>query len=356
MGLFAIYLITSCNKDVTNLPENNQQSIELPTVNVNNVIKGFSSDMAIFSSRNEFAAFLLEFNKLNEENQKILLNNIEYETVQDILDAAYAGMDSIQTREEFIEYLSQYSDYLELVTLPNGEEQVVEKGVTGHSIYPFLNSAQIVKVGNVYQKYFSKLCVESENLDLLKQIKNEDDVKNSRLKYFVAYTDNPNEIQNESEINYRWGELGKIYTWEKQNDAYWCKNKRKAELKVGFDFGVNELYDPRFGTVHQVIVKRKGEIIAWRKGIPCIWYRYKTTITWNGFYTDYDVDKTGVKTYEIWQHADEQKYASSIDRSGDYYVYYLEFNQYFDCQWNKIKSKITTTGLGGEWMLVDYPN
>lgn len=347
--ILTTFIINSCSKQESlinepNLQANCDQKITLPKVDVNKIINGFSSHMAVFSSRNEFAEFLSEFNKLSEESQKILLNNIEYETVQDILDAAYAGMDSIQTREEFIEYLSNYSDYLNLVTLPNGEEEVVEKDITGHSVYNFLNSARIVKVGNVFQKYFAKLCVESEDLELLKSINNENEVRNSRLKYFIAYTDNPNEIQNKNQIDSRWGELGLIRVWEKENNAYWCKNKRKATLEVGFDFGVNVLdNDPRVGVVHQVVVKRVGKVTAKRKGIPCIWYAYKTDITWNGFYTEYDVNKTGVVTHEIWKHNDEQKYSSSIDRRSDYYVYYEEFGQYFNCQWNIIKSKITTT-------------
>ena len=154
--------------------------------------------------------------------------------------------------------------------------------------------------------------------------------------------------------------MGRIRSYSylgRKNDAYWCKNKRKATLEVGFGFDVIILdNDPRFGEIHQVIVKRKGEVNAWRKGIPCIWYKYKTWITWNNFYTDYDVNLSGVIKHEIWKHDDEKKYAKDIDRTVDYYVYYVEFGQYFDCQWNKIKSDVTTQGIDPKWIHAIYPN
>jgi hypothetical protein len=333
-----------------------EQSIDLPDVNLTEIVENFGSEQATFNSYLEFAAFTKKFKEISYEEQQELISKLKYETIEEILDRAYEGMNNLKTRDEFIEYLKQYESYLELVELPNGEEEVQEKEITGHYIYSFLNKDKIIKIGNIYQKYFSKLCVESDSKETLLKIENERDVINSGLKYYVSYTTEPSEL-NKDALQLRWGEIGFFRQWEKENDKYWCKNKRKVRLKVGFPYEVVLLINPRGEGpyIHQVFVGRRAKVTALRKGIACIWYKYKTKIIWNDFHIEYDTNWNGDIEHFVWTHPDEVKYARSINREKLLQVYIAEW-QFYDTQMTKIKSNITTRGIWDKWLKVDWHN
>lgn len=272
------------------------------------------------------------------------------------MERAYEGMNVLETREEFIEYLKQYEKYLELVELPSGEEEVQEKEITGHSIYSFLGKDKIIKVGNIYQKYFSEICVESKNIEDLLRLENEGDVPNAGLNYFVAYAiDSP--VLGDNNIQLRWGENEFFRQWEKENSKYWCKNKRKVRLKVGFPREVVSIINPRGEgpNLHQVFVGRQARVTAFRKGIPCIWYRYKTRIIWNDFLIEYYTNWNGDIDHTVWTHPNESKYAGYINRENIIQVYIYEW-QFFDTQMTKIKSNITTRGIWDKWLKVNWHN
>ena len=274
-----------------------------------------------------------------------------------ILNQAYEGMNNLQTRKEFIEYLKQYEKYLTLAELPNGEEEVQEKDITGHLIYPLLNKDKIIKIGDTYQKYFSKICVESKNMEELLQLSDEKVAMHSGLKYFIAFTTNPSEL-NKDELQPRWGELGTFRQWEKENDKYWCKNKRKVRFRAGFPYSVVVLEDPlgHGYDLHQVFAYREAKVAAYRKGIPCIWYPYKTKIIWNDFHLEYDTNWNGNINHYIWLHPNETKEnVKSIIRKDLLQVFISEW-QLFDVQMTKVKSNITTKGIWDKWLNVDWHN
>ena len=142
LSALTFILIIGCSKN-NNLQIEKEQTIVLPDVNLTEIVENFDLDMASFTSYNEFASFTKKFNEISYEEQHNILNTVEFETIDEILDGAYVGMNDLETREEFIEYLKQYEQYLELVELPNGEEEVKEKEITGHTIYSFLNADKI---------------------------------------------------------------------------------------------------------------------------------------------------------------------------------------------------------------------
>lgn len=158
LSALTLFIIIGCSKN-NDLQLEKEQAIVLPEVNLTEIVESFGSEQATFLSYKEFAAFTKKFNEISLEEQQKLINKVKYETIQEILDRAYEGMNDLETREEFVEYLNQYDKYLELVELPNREEEVFEKEITGHSIYSFLNGEKIIKVGNTYHKYLSEICI-----------------------------------------------------------------------------------------------------------------------------------------------------------------------------------------------------
>lgn len=236
------------------------------------------------------------------------------------------------------------------------KKKVQEKEITKHSIYSFLNGEKVIKVGGIYQKYLSKLCVESKNKEILSTIESKDEVFNSGLNYFLTVTTNPYEL-SEDNLELRWGELGLLRSWTEYNDAFWCKNKRKATFTIGTLYEVNYFNDPFVGQLTQIIVARIADVTARRKGIPCIWYKYKTKIIWNGFHAEYDINRSGNISHDVWTHADEvQEDVKSITRDDVIYVYYNERYEYCDVMWTDIQTKATTTGIWDKWIKVDWHN
>ena len=359
LSALTFILIIGCSKN-NNLQIEKEQTIVLPDVNLTEIVENFDLDMASFTSYNEFASFTKKFNEISYEEQHNILNTVEFETIDEILDGAYVGMNDLETREEFIEYLKQYEQYLELVELPNGEEEVKEKEITGHTIYSFLNADKIIKIGNTYHKYFSQICALSENKGDLLKLNTSGDVINSGLKYYTAHSDNFSEIDS-NEIELRWGEINKFHEWEKENDKFWCKNKRKVRFMIGIGREWIEPYvqtpDERSFSTQYLTIYSLATVTAKRKGIPCIWYKYKTTVTWNDFYSEYDIILDGVYSHRTWNGMNVTRddvygfrryklIAASAEQGG------IDA----DCQWTIIKSNITTRGIWDKWLKVNWIN
>jgi len=218
-----------------------------------------------------------------------------------------------------------------------------------------LNKDKIIKVGSIYQKYFSNICVESKSKEDLLRIENAKDAINSGLKNFVAYSANITEI-TPNKLQLRWGELGLVRVWEEENDFFWCKNKRKATFSIGTGIEVNYFDDPIFGQLTQYIVVVYADVTARRKGIPCIWYKYNTNIIWNDFHAEYDINKSGNISHVVWTHPNEEKFTKSIYRVNDIYVYYDIRDEYCDIQWKDIITNATTRGIWDKWINVDWHN
>lgn len=353
-----LVFIIGCSKNNDFQFEKDQIEI-LPDVNLTEIVKNFGSEQATFSSNEEFAAFLQKFEQISEKEQQELISLVNYETLDSILAGAYEGMNDLETKEEFLEYLEQYEDYLELVELINGEEEVQEKEITGHSIYSFLNADKIIKIGNTFRKYFSEICVESEDKNELLKLHSTEVAIQSGLEYFTAYSWGYSVIK-ENEIDFRsWGEVNKFREWEKQNDEFWCKNKRKVRFKIGIGKQTIDTYitlpDGRLSRVCGVSIYREALVHPYRKGIPCIWYKYKTDITWNNFDTEYDIILNGVNSHINWYGPNWSSNGYGLKRHEK--ILTVQCNELpldVDCQWIKIKSDITTTGIGPEWLYVNW--
>lgn len=194
----------------------------------------------------------------------------------------------------------------------------------------------------------------SENKEDLLGLNTSEEAINSGLKYYTVYSNDLSQI-SPSEIELRWGEVNFFRRWEKQNDAFWCKNKRKARFQIGIGMEVNYFNDPIVGKLTQRIYYREAYVQARRKGIPCIWYAYKTKIIWNDFDSEYDTFINGVTNHWVWTAQDvTEENVSKIKRGESIHVGYDERGDIFDCQWTKIQSNITTRGIWDKWLKVDW--
>jgi len=348
--------IIGCSKN-EDLQLDKEQTIVLPDVNLTEIVENFGTEQATFHSYEEYAAFSQKFGRISEKEQQELLKEVKFETIDTVLNRAYEGMNNLETREEFVEYLKQYEEYLELVELPDGEEEVQEKEITGHSIYPFLNKNKIIKIGKIYYKYFSEICIQSENKEKLLRLKSTEEAINSGLRYYTAFTkEYSTKISDEVEL--RWGDLNKWKEWEKTNDKFWCKNKRKIKFLISI---YKDYYDFTFrdsdGYLHHVtglVIRRDALLHGYRKGIPCIWFRYKTVLTWNDFHTEYDIKLEGVVSHQIWTGINYKKYCWGIERKSEI----ASINGYgtidADCQWTTIKSKVRSRPV--YWLKINWHN
>lgn len=126
LSILIVIFITGCSKN-NDLQLEKEQSFVLPDVNLAKIVENFDKDYATFSSYIEYAAFIKKFKEISLEEQQELISKVKYETIEEILDRAYEGMNDLETREEFVHYLKQYEKYLKLVELPNGEEESTGK-------------------------------------------------------------------------------------------------------------------------------------------------------------------------------------------------------------------------------------
>lgn len=269
----------SCEKDAQltpitpNVVTNTNSDMEF----VNSIIDNFTSEYASFQSEEEMTKFIKAYLGLTYEQQQEVLGKLKYETLNDYISTAYDGMVTLETERAFEEYVNNYADYLEIVPIANGERDVVEKETSVHVIAPFINVDRMVKLGDMFTKYIGTYIVKATNKADLERIKSSSDVEVSGLNYTNLSSNSRQDL------------FGPVKEYEEENDNSWCKDDRKIILEVWFmvnpaTSGVGNDYFP---TV---------KATAKRKGLPCIWYKYNTDITWNNFHFKISVD--GVPTLD----------------------------------------------------------
>src|SRR5699024_5824394 len=114
----------------------------------------------------------------------------------------------------------------------------------------------------------------------LQQSNNKDDFINQDstvIKVVKSYSQPSN-----TQIAELRGQFGYNF-WEYIRNPSGCKNDRKIEFSIKFVENINEFYDPGLGWTMQVLVTRSATLKGRRKGIPCIWYSYKTNLKWKNF-------------------------------------------------------------------------
>jgi hypothetical protein len=219
--------------------------------------------------------------------------------------------------------------------MDNGEKKVIEKEISEHSIAPFLNTDRIIQIADNYQKFIGNISVESINYEQLKQVF--DSKKVAGLKYEEVY-----QIISGVDDSMSKTHVGTVLSWEAKKDMRNCMNDRKAILEAYF---LDESFTV-FGVFISQIRPQIG-VVAERKGLPCIWYKYNTDITWNNFYVEYSID---FAPNIVWTETDVTQYTKVIVRSHDL----IDFDDSPDVTWKRIISDVTTTGLGTSSLSVNF--
>ncbi len=329
--LVSSIVMVSCSKDEA-ISKTETLESSLLEVDLNEVSSKFTNEYAYFESNEELRAFYIQFVNSDEARKETLLNKLNYQTLDEKLDVIYEGMITIETREAFVDYVSNYSDLIEIAMIGD-EEEVIEKEISKHAIAPFLNTDRIIKVGDEFRKFIGEYYVASSNYDDLAMIHRGKDIYKSELNYEKVLSIESGFPQKKT--SYFFAELG--------NNQRRCKNKRKVQLIA--DLTVNATNDQYAGVVYDVFPYI--EAVAKRKGIPCIWYRYKTHLEWDNFHFEYIIDGRPKVT---WLENDIKLYTKEIIRTnGDNFL-----GSYSPiCEWKKIRSTIGSRGLGTKVMDID---
>lgn len=169
-------VIMSCSKDKLLTNEKNVENqeindyLKLSNEEFKSILQNFTNEYAKFNSEREFHAFTTYFYNLEGSEQESILNGLSYTTLDEKLSEAYDGMDALETEQQFYNYVSNYSDILEIQVMDNGEKEVAEKEISLHSIASFLNADRIVKVGDDYKKFIGSIAVISSTYSELLSI------------------------------------------------------------------------------------------------------------------------------------------------------------------------------------------
>lgn len=113
-------IVASCSKDklLTNNENVENQELndylKLSDEEFNSILENFTNEYAKFNSERQFHAFTTYFNNLEGSEQKSILNGLTYTTLDEKLSEAYEGMDALETEQQFYDYVSNYSDILEI--------------------------------------------------------------------------------------------------------------------------------------------------------------------------------------------------------------------------------------------------
>lgn len=315
---------------------------------ITDIVDNFGADYASFSSDKSYYRFISSFYDLSEMEREQILGKLKFETIDAFLHGLLEQIDKMQTREEVFNFIDTNSKYLKLERSSDGEEYVEFNNYSEHISNSFFNKDQIIKVGDVYYKYVDDVCVLGEDLNKIRELDTKEKILNSNLDYFIA----TNMINEYESIVVRWGDLEKLYTWEKAFNPGWCKNDRKVKMKLIFRGSGFPLYVDNKLISASVVVSRSSIVKAFRKGIPCIWYRHKDNITWKNFSFEYDLKIGEDITHYFWSKPDmtfENTYYQ------DFTEKIFEFDKLktdFDCQWTKKGSSVTTSEMNGVWLHV----
>jgi hypothetical protein len=268
------FLISSCNKDAQLVEKDVQVSVDENSKLVNDYLKLFNDDYAYFESEDALRNFMIELKNLPYTEQKEVFNGLKYPTFEGYISDIYDGMDALESVEVFENYIKNYENYLEIISTTDGEREVSEKEKVTFDVYPILNADRIIKVGDKFQLFIASYIVESDNISNLKRIKNIEDIISSGLPF----------------NDYRASSRGRYsrQSYRETHNPRRCKNDRRLTLEVGYeDVGGTSVIAPY------------AELIAQRKGFPCIWYRSNASISWSNFYFKSDINGTASLDWQI---------------------------------------------------------
>lgn len=125
--------------------------------------------------------------------------------------------------------------------------------------------------------------------------------------------------------------------WAEEKTSGKCKRHRKVLLYI-------EAFSENFGPITHW--SRFARVVARKRGIPCIWYKYKTTISWFNF--EFKINLDGEEL--IWDlpnsiHDDkkEVKRKELLLANGGTTPSFT---------WTRAETSATTSGMAGIWLHV----
>lgn len=262
---FTLLSFFSCtkNEDSTNI----SLTKESPKEVISKMVNQFDDEMAKFKSETEFYEFNKLFYQLSDDDRMTILKSLKFETRRELIDKAYAGLENLTTRDEYIAYLSNYQDLLKLQMRSDGDEEIVEIGNSNHAVRPFLNGNNLVKIGSKFVKYIEDYRILSDKAESLLSINDIEVAKRNGLEVEIVSQDI--ESGNRDDFNV-------AYNQEIVNDNSGCSGDRK--LKFFLRMKRNNFVSNGINVVEAI---RECEAEASKKGVVCIWYNYSTLFTWN---------------------------------------------------------------------------
>jgi hypothetical protein len=98
-----------------------------------------------------------------------------------------------------------------------------------------------------------------------------------------------------------------------------------------------------------VDVARQTKAEAWKKGLPCIWYKYSTPMTWNACNLSGVMNPGNIPIN--YTPADVTINTSTIDRSA-LLLTMPETSPSLNFTWTTKASEITHQGMAGSWIIL----
>jgi hypothetical protein len=236
-------------------------------------------------------------------------------------------MNALETEQQFYNYVSNYSDILEIQVMDNGEKEVAEKEISLHSIASFLNADRIVKVGDDYKKFIGSIAVISSTYSELLSINETHKIKAHTNFEEVYYIPN-NGLKTVA--------IDAPLVWSAENGK---RCKRRREVYFASDLIVESVTSEYVPPIYKVFCRSRVE--ARRKGIPCFWYKYNTDITWNNFRIVYEIN--GGAFVRAWNHSDQT--ANNVKKIVRTSTTWFSATAPTDVSWNRVRSTVTTSDL-----------
>lgn len=345
LAAFVVAILTlsiySCGKE-DNLTENQVNKNDQTNISQEYLqLVDLNSSMATFKSEDDFAKFMEILPTLSQQQKEELVSQTQFTTVEEHLEYLYEQLDLIDDRQLFINFVSQNSEFLEISVNEFGDEEVIEKEISLDPSALIHNVDRIIKVKDTYYKFIGDIQVECKDYNTLKLIKSKKDAENSRLDCKLAY-----KVLGYSESS-RWTDLNKMFSLQAENNQSGCKNDRR----VKFSWGLLEFTD-KAGDIIGKRIHLITEIHPTKKGIPCIWYKYKTLITRNNFNFAGNIRVTSstLSTSFNITKPNTAVEASGLDSNDFLFAFIPIGNQKAEACFTLERVDVTTRGMGGFWI------
>lgn len=294
-----------------------------------------------FDNQTSFETFLSKYLALKSEEKSRVLASLGYFSFDEHMAQMHLPFDDMQTEEEFVDYVRENNENLELILNEDQEKEVSIINAPHFIVDQFLNRDKLMKIGDHYNKFIGDYVITSTNEFDLKRIYSEEDILVSDLDF--------RKITSEYSKG-RFSDLNILYNEKIVKNKPWCQNDRS----VHFLWTVAEY---NTGSSHRELVKG-NEVHGKKRGIPCIWYRYNSI--WRTENLDFRNNYLAASNH-VWILANyesssaEYKHVEEIEIADYFGSYTTNQNNlgWQDCEWTKERVSVNSQGVGGLWLEID---